>query len=419
MGCLKMSEDIYKGRNTTMGRKNKDTIDYQKLAEVIEDRENETKKRNPVLEVFKYIGTVFAVVTPIVLATLYITEKFGEISEQITQLQTQIENVQTQIDNLDVEGIEKKIEGMYAYLYNDDGVQDQLGMINAALNIKVINVTEEDAVSALGNVTVVSNDISHTASGLRNDMALGVDANGHVYMADELIGETILLTYQDEGKDVFFLGQYTKELRWDGFCVTNAFYPDGTLYSICETTYDNGKRLDYKTIVRNGDRESTAWGYYCRTCNGQINTGVSIEYIFNYFELKNYTSTNVRISDIRYVDDFVKKQQKTILKYYYGNTMNGLFHDETGNAVYVKLDKDGTVRSVYKGCFEKGYFHDNTGNAWNLVYWDDAGYYICNSGDFVNGTALVFSSEKVNPEIKQDEIEKMGIPFEIRWKNGK
>lgn len=69
-----------------------------------------------------------------------------------------------------------------------------------------------------------------------------------------------------------------------------------------------------------------------------MNAGVSIEYTFDYFDVKNFTSTNVRRIDIRYVDDFVDKQDKTILKYYYGNTVDGLFHDDTGNAVYVKLD---------------------------------------------------------------------------------
>lgn len=416
VGCLKLAENAYKGRNKRMGRKNKGVIDYKKMAEELEKHQNCSKKGKGVLEIFKYIGAVLAVITPIVLATLYLTDKFAAISTQINGLQTKIDNLQTQINNLEIEKLESEVEDIDKYLNNDGGVRDQLGIIMEALNIKVINVTEDDAVSALGNVTVVSNDISHTTSGLTSDMTLGVDANGNVYMADELIGETILLTYQDEGKDVFFLGQYTEELKWDGYCVTNAFYPDGTLYSICETSFDNGKRLDYKTIVRNGDKESSAWGYYCRTSNEQVNTGVSIEYTFDYFESKNFTSTNVRRTDIRYVDDFVEAQEKTILKYYYGNTKDGLFHDDTGDAVYIKLDADGTVRSVYKGGFSKGYFDDTTGNAWNLVYWDEAGYYICNSGDFKDGTAVVFSPEKVDPDSKKEEIDKMSVPFELRWK---
>ena len=104
------------------------------------------------------------------------------------------------------------------------------------------------------------------------------------------------------------------------------------------------------------------------------------------------------------------------MKYYYGNTKDGLFHDDSGNAVYIRLDVDGTVKSMYKGSFSKGYFEDATGNAWNLVYWDSEGYYICNSGVFKNGTAERLSTLKVEPETMQDVIAEIDIPFELKWK---
>lgn len=87
VGCLKLTENAYKGRNKRMGRKNKGVIDYQKMAEELEKHQNCSKKGKGVLEIFKYIGAVLAVITPIVLATLYLTDKFAAISTQINGLQ--------------------------------------------------------------------------------------------------------------------------------------------------------------------------------------------------------------------------------------------------------------------------------------------------------------------------------------------
>ena len=57
------------------------------MAEELEKHQNCSKKGKGVLEIFKYIGAVLAVITPIVLATLYLTDKFAAISTQINGLQ--------------------------------------------------------------------------------------------------------------------------------------------------------------------------------------------------------------------------------------------------------------------------------------------------------------------------------------------
>ena len=40
VGCLKLTENAYKGRNKRIGRKNKGVIDYQKMAEELEKHQN-------------------------------------------------------------------------------------------------------------------------------------------------------------------------------------------------------------------------------------------------------------------------------------------------------------------------------------------------------------------------------------------
>lgn len=352
--------------------------------------------------------TKVQLVVAIVVGILTIITMIWNVSSAWSKMEERIKSLEGSVNTLVADSSEMK-----DYLYADEGVKDQLGNINEALNLKVINVTDEDTVSIIDDISIEPNGISHTTSALNADMQLGVDANGHVYMAEELIGETILLTYKDEGKDVFFLGQYTEDYLWDGYCVTNAYHQDGTLYGICEMNYDNGTRLDYKTIVSS---EKNAWGYYNRECSGNVNTGISIEYIFEYKKEKNFTDTNVRRQDIMYVDNFVENQEKRMTQYYVGNTSDSKYNDDTGNAYLIKFDEGGNVITLYTGRFRNGQLHDESGDAWNIVYWSEGGYYVCNKGVFRNNSAVTHSIEKLTWTEIEELVETIDIPFELKWR---
>lgn len=223
----------------------------------------------------------------------------------------------------------------------------------------------------MGEVSIKTNDINISTSSLATDVCVGTDSEGNVYIAEELIDKTVLLTYVDGDKEVYFLGQYNENYRWNGYCVTNAYYMDGTLYGICESNFENGQRLDYKSFYKDASNE---WIYTNRVCTDEGNLGTSISYAFEYNKVKNFTNTNVRVTDIFYVDKFIETFNPTMSEYYYGNTSGGEYNDDSGQAYYVRYFEDGTVKTLYQGKFIGGEFYDDTGEAWYIVKEVDTEY---------------------------------------------
>lgn len=419
MGCLKMNNDEYIRMKNKMGifdRKSNPGFEKDELEKIIEEtikRTMNVSSERPAKKGFwkEYSGTIIScVVTAICTAILSVLGNYFFIKIDINNINTKVGSISTQVEELTTE-----VEDISDYLYDDDGVKDQLGMINEALNLKVINVTEEDTVSFLEDISIESNDISSTTSVLSAKMSVGVDLNGNVYIAEDLIGETILLTYEDEGKDVFFLGQYNENYHWDGYCVTNTYNSDGTLYGICESNFDDGKRIDYKTVL-SVDAENNKWDYYSRVCDGKSNIGISIEYIFEYNTEKNFTDTNVRRTDMLFVDEFMEKHDAILINYYHGRTSDKLYNDDTGEAYLITFHEDGTVRTLYVGNFVNGYPHDKTNKAWNIAYAEEVGYYVHNTGTFSNGYADKHSSEEFTYEEIEELISKYDFDCELKWK---
>lgn len=361
-----------------------------------------SKEKSPLEKIATVVGIIAGIVAVLgtiigaVCAVTDFMEKFNKMQDDVTAL------------------MEDSSE-MKDYLYMDGGVMDQLGNINEALELKVIVVTDESTASILDNLSVVTNDISNTATAILKDTPIGVDANGNEYVAEDLLGKVILLTYKDEGKDVFFLGKYNENYHWDGYCVTNTYNTDGTLFGICESNFDDGKRLDYKTVLCVDDTKNE-WDYYSRVCNEDSNAGVSIEYYLEYEKEKNFTNTNVRYTDILYVDDFIANQDVKISQYYYGNTSNECYNDDTGKAYLITFDTDGTVRTLYVGKFVNGYPSDNSNKAWSIAYADKLGYYVHNIGKFSGGHAVDSSSEEFTQEQIDELVSQYRFGCELKWK---
>lgn len=415
MGCLKLNNEEYKRINKEMfGWRKKD--DKSKEIFSVESSgfsEVQLAQLQQILSSNNKPGKLSSVqqIVAIVVGIISVIGTIATIIVLIVTTGTRLDKLEESVSNLVTESSQ-----MSEYLYDDDGVKDQLGMINEALNIKVIYVTEDDTVSFIEDVSIVNNSISNTTSAFSAQMPVGVDSKGNVYIAEDLIGETVLLTYRDEGKDVFFLGQYNENYHWDGYCVTNTYNSDGTLYGICESNFNDGKRLDYKTVLC-VDKSKNKWDYYHRICNDKINTGVSEEYTMIYRNVKNFTNTNVRIIDILYADKFIDEQEKYLTRYYYGNTSDGTYNDDTGNAYLVTYDEaDGTVRTLYVGEFVNGYPHDKDGEAWNIAYADKEGYYVHNTGTFTKGYADKHSNEEFTHEDIEELISQCDFDCELKWK---
>ena len=172
-----------------------------------------------------------------------------------------------------------------------------------------------------------------------------------------------------------------------------------------------------RKVIFNVSVKEKEWDYYNRISIENINSGTSIKYSFQYNTIKNFTSTNVRASDILYVDNFIEKQDAVMLQYYHGNTSDGKYNDNSGSAYLVKFYEDGTVKTLYVGNFANGTFNDNTNNAWNIVYAEELGYYVYHSGIFKNGSAIDNSIEPITQQQINEKISGYDFDCPLKWKD--
>lgn len=414
MECLKQYDKNYEGKIISMHifkRKNminenneKKEKDY--LLEKIEQIEKKLDKKGS-KEKWKFffeIGTfILVLIGAVSTVFLYLDSQFSDINNKINNCLTEA----------DITEINAQVSEMYKYLYEDEGVKDQLGDINSALNIKAVSVTDENTSLSISKISIEPNNMNYLAASFTPDTYIGKDYDDNIYIAKDYINQPILLTYKEGNKEVYFFGQYNKAYHWDGYCVTNTYNEDGSLFGICESNFDDGKRLDYKSLYSN---DSSEWHFADKKCEESSNIGFNIICTDIQNKTKNFTSTNVRVYDILYVDNLLQANSPKILRYYHGNTLNELYNDNTGQAYLAIYNDDGTIKTLYVGKFEDGYFNDDTGNAWDIAYYEQGSYYVCNTGEFKSGHALNPSNDPIEIDDINKKIEGYNFECPIDWK---
>jgi len=213
--------------------------------------------------------------------------------------------------------IDGKIEGLSTadkdIITKIDGVNNELNnqikeldrQINYGEDSLVVRIKELENSNTListkekDTATVLSNHDSESVVSLNSDTVLGEDFNGRKYTARELIGRPILLSFKQGSSEVYFLGQYNKKYQWYGYCITNEFDSNGILQGIHESNFENGKRRDYKSVIK---KTGNVWIY----SNGG-NEDENIEYKMESLEPKVFNQKSVRTGDIISVDDFINR----------------------------------------------------------------------------------------------------------------
>lgn len=390
MGCLKLLKDERKGKIITMSEKKQED------------------KKQKVIQIS--VGGVISIVVTIALTAISAS---WIISGSITSLNKDVKSINTELNTANSE-----IKEMKEYLYADGGVKDQLGelsnnmdSITELLNITAIkaNVTTEEYINS--NVSVVGNDISSSTSSFSADTCIGTDSEGKAYIAKDLIGQTILLTFDQGDKETYFLGQYNDKYHWDGYCVINT-YTDGVLNGVSESNFDDGNRLNYESFYLSDNQGE--WIYTDRDCKEDSNDGISIRYKLDYDKQKNFTLTNARASDIIYVENLASYDNKEVLSYYVGSTSDGVYNDNSGDAYLVRYNEDGFVNVFYKGCFQNGNFDDT--NAVEIVFDSSNDRYFLYQGTFVDGKR---TSDDGIEYVTQNEIDTIlkenECPNDLKW----
>ena len=238
-------------------------------------------------------------------------------------------------------------------------------------SLKVFN--EEN----INTETITSKNLYRCYEPIQSSNILVRTEEGQEYSYNDLINTTIAFNYTENGKDVFFKGQYDENGYWDGNCVIN-YYSNGKLNVIMDANYDSGTLISYKRVSIDtkiyDSSEYEVWSIADRTIEGDSNRGETWTY-FKYSDyIQNFDTSNVSENDILNVDDFKSKIELFPESYYNGYTSNRYYNDTTGNALLIKFFAPDTfdndkliIRTLYRGNLKNGQFDDDTGNAWYIT----------------------------------------------------
>ena len=298
-------------------------------------------------------------------------EKISNISEAIASLTRDIEWIKRSVDTLESDA--KAYKNSY----------------NAAVCIPQTNLIKGISVNPQ-----TTEFLSAPTWGQRDIIAKNF-YTGKKYKAKDLMNKKILIPYKDDGQDAYFFGQFNKQNHWDGDCLINLYDKKRKLTMIMEGRYSDGDLLSYRQVgyYKNHSKQ-WVWNVSKRETKGSINTGETYTYYKNKNKKAAFTKKTVEASDIMSVADFKEWITGAMEGYYYGNTQNGAYNDNTGKAYLIKYDKGKKVRTLYCGKFKNGAFHDESGNAWYISYDAENSTYIYFKGKFVNNKPVETSTHK-------------------------
>ena len=242
---------------------------------------------------------------------------------------------------------------------------------------------------------------------------------GEEYTVEQLSNLKLLVPYTSNKQEIVFYGSFNEAGQWDGECTLNV-YEDNQLVLITDAEYDDGSLLSSKQVfsyeLQSGDR---VWALSDRTYEDGVGIGDTYLYEWTNAYEKDFALDDVIVGDVLYADEFITSLSPHLEAYYYGNTSDGLFNDDSGDAYMVYFFGDGTVRLLYSGRFKDGTFHDDTGEAWYIVKEENTDY-MYYKGNFENGAEdHSVITELGHPPLTLEEIEayigdrEYGV--ELRW----
>ena len=369
------------------------------------------------IEVLVFIFSMFAAFG---VLFKYFDDQYTKINEQISLCLTK----------KDIESLEASVEKIELWVEGDindstkPGANSRLEKIENTLKILAINVDDSIAMNNLIYTTSMENRTAAEPVSYDAETHLGKDSAGNDYDLGDVAGESVLLTYNENGKEVYFFGKLNKKFNWDGYCITNTYNNDGTLYGICESNFIDGKRIDYESFYLSSIEDE--WIHTKRICKKDGNLGISERYNFQYNKVKNFTNTNVRIYDLLYIKDFSNLNDKTMLTYYSGYTLEGEYNDQTKNyqnssnpPYEIIFNDDGTIKILYIGQFVDGQFNDQTGYAQEIVFdsYQGINKYFYYQGTFTGGErdGEVSSSNYVTLSEIDKILENIEFDIELNW----
>ena len=241
---------------------------------------------------------------------------------------------------------------------------------------------------------------------------------GDEYATEELVDSRLLIPYREDGKEIFFFGQFNEKNHWDGWCTINV-YENHKLVLITDAEYKDGEVGSYEQVFISEDKKTWLVAKRTHINDGEnsYNVGETWQYIYEDYN-QEFSFLDVSDTDIVSVEEFKKTMNLNLDGYYNGKTAKGFYNDDTGEAYLVKYADDGTVRTLYKGQFENGNFVDTTENAWYITKNIETDY-MYYKGIFRNGHPTKEKDYVFENPISQKRINEIieGMTFdcELNW----
>lgn len=326
---------------------------------------------------------------------------FSRQGNDIENLQNSVERIEGNIKESNDESekgfgkLEEAIDELSALVVNDHEIF--LDLSSKETGEKAYSVVFKDAFQ-VKTETLYSEVYLAAPSWKEGENAIACDTNSDdiIYSAEDLCNTPIVTSYMKDGNEVYFYGRYNENNHWNGKCILNVYNNDKLLY-IFEGIYDDGDLFSYKRLDDKGD----IWLVNDRIYQGEYNSGETWKYIKTEDFTKDFLMEEVKEKQIITVDRFLNSKEPELISYYRGNTANGVYDDDNGNAYLVLYFKNGelpgaegqrVIRTLYQGCFEKGTLCDHTGNAWYITREADTTYM------FYEGSFSISDDEKGRPD---------------------
>lgn len=382
----------------------------EKEEKVIQDQEKVDADKTSVpkgarkhkIELSNWIITIFSglMIAIFCFCAKYIYE-FNFSKEYINQIPQLITDVGTVIDNTN--DLKDAIEEPEGYINKKfDKIEDRLAGLDSS--VAVLKQAQEDyekilpyarspyeffpnAFSSFGVTYEKSEDIySLNVPTWESTEIIACDRHTmQEYSAKDLEGELLLVPYFEDGQEIYFKGRYNNNNLWEGNCLINA-YKNNKLSLIMDAYYENGVLKEYKQVMPFTTAQGEeVWAISDRKNNGSFNSGVTWTYRKTNEYLKEFDMETVTYGDVKSVEDFKKSITLSLEGFYHGNTSDGKFNDETGEAYLVKYFPDGTVRTLYSGRFKNGMPNDNSGQAWCISKNAEDDEYYFRNDIYING----------------------------------
>lgn len=321
------------------------------------------------------MGIIAAVINNVIVPITHHTDSINEVKSSVEDLDD------------DIGELSGDVKRLSEFVYTNYGYKG--GNLNSDIKdeIKKIEFFDEN----VPKIDVASNEPELENTKWEKLVSVAQDENGNEYSSDDLQNVTFVTSYMEGGKEVYFLGQYNENNRWNGQCILNVYEGD-QLDSVLEAIYNDGELYSYKRVSREQDG---TWKIADKINKKDYKIGETWVYRVSETYKKNISLNDYDESKMLAYEDFSYLEDEELVSYYNGKTSNGYYNDNEEDSYLIKYFSESeidfgenkrVIRTMYKGNFVNGVFEDGSDKSWYITRDEDTKY-MYYEGSFHKGTA--------------------------------